>query len=691
MCFIHRSARDFLLRAYLGKDPDCSTEQASPALADLHWACMTTCIDYLGAVESHEYTALPTVGTNALGRRWPFLSYAATFWHSHLELSNHEAATQRSLNRLGTPGSLIFKLWFTIWKDHQSRRESDHRGLPDRPTKVIVWCLLGNEEQVNQSLDRRSLKANYGLRSDDQWTPLMAAAWSGRIEVVTLLLNRPDVSDSRPKQKAEALIYAIERGHTAIAQSLTAFFANPASGPHVLNTVANNETPLSAAILSHNLALALLLLELGADPKLHLNRRTHRKQRCRGCLDAKSTALHYSVLSGWVELSAILLESLPERERGRQYRKLLPIASSRGATSLVKYFVGKADISKLREGTTALYSAARGGHADVVDILLKHGASIHSGDAATNYTLLQFACDFGRTQEIRLLQESSSQWAEGALFQACQSVSAPTVKHLLSSGVSARISKDGIPALQWVLIDGQSLPGTTFGKPAHEESRIEVLKLLLHEGSDLNETDGAGQTSLHRAASRGERQITDFLLSLGANVNLTDQHGNTALDIAARSGDTHWLQTFLQAGSNISNTTWKNVLINADVEIACFLLSSVKHRASTPELSRSGHRTRLVELDPHPSEVYTYFLDCLSSQRFEKAVNYLRYMHITDYAHVRVARCAPLSPWSSFTRWWEESTGQRWSWWPLPGPLPRLRSSETYIYWKCHGVSIAHF
>ncbi|ETS80630.1 hypothetical protein PFICI_08159 [Pestalotiopsis fici W106-1] len=678
--FVHQSVKDFLLYDFIDKRQDGSREHASPQLLNFHRDSLISCIDYLGAVESNEYTALPTVEVKALSLRWPFLSYAATYWHSHLELSNLQAIAQRSLNRLSSPESLIFKLWFEIWKYHQSRGGSGQRGLPERPTKVIVWCLLGNKAQVSHSLNERSMMANGRSRSDNQWTPLMAAAWSGHNEIVTLLLSRPEVRDSRPQQKAEALIYAIERGHTAVAQSLTAFFANPAAGPRVLNTVVNHETALSAAIVSYDLCLAQLLLDLGADPMLHLDRRVHRQRRC-----GVRNSLHYAIYSGVVEPLSLLLDSLPESERQHQYRELLPIASCRGATSSIQYLVRNADIPQLHEGTTALQLAARFGHADVVDILLNHGAPMHHEDKTVVYTIFQFACHFDKTQAARLMQHSSAQWVEGAFFHACQSVSAPTVKHLLSSGVSARVAKEGIPALQWVLIDGESFPGIGFGKPAHEESRIEVLKLLLDAGSDVNKTDGSGQTSLHLAANRGEKQITAFLISRGVDVNLRDRHGNTALDIAASSGDTHWIHSFILAGSEISSRTWKSVLASADVEAACYILDSVTKTASALWPSHSGHGTSFTGLDPHPSEVYFQFLNYHPPQRFTKAANYLRYMHITDYANVRIETCAPLSLWSSFTRWWEEFTGTRWLWWPLPAPLPRLRRGETYIHWKCHG------
>lgn len=62
----------------------------------------------------------------------------------------------------------------------------------------------------------------------------------------------------------------------------------------------------------------------------------------------------------------------------------------------------------------------------------------------------------------------------------------------------------------------------------------EPVEFLLRQGSNPNDMDNDGRTSLHHAASLAWNWMTiDCLLQNGANVNERDHNGMTALDIAA--------------------------------------------------------------------------------------------------------------------------------------------------------------
>ena len=63
-----------------------------------------------------------------------------------------------------------------------------------------------------------------------------------------------------------------------------------------------------------------------------------------------------------------------------------------------------------------------------------------------------------------------------------------------------------------------------------------IFTLLFHvfQGSHvINQTNKAGQTSLHRATEDGHTSIIDVLLSYGAEINFLTAQGQSCLHLAA--------------------------------------------------------------------------------------------------------------------------------------------------------------
>ena len=65
---------------------------------------------------------------------------------------------------------------------------------------------------------------------------------------------------------------------------------------------------------------------------------------------------------------------------------------------------------------------------------------------------------------------------------------------------------------------------------------IEVCRVLLAAGADVDATQHGGFTPLHEAAQHGDVEMSELFLSAGANPSLTTATGETAADLAAAAG-----------------------------------------------------------------------------------------------------------------------------------------------------------
>jgi len=71
---------------------------------------------------------------------------------------------------------------------------------------------------------------------------------------------------------------------------------------------------------------------------------------------------------------------------------------------------------------------------------------------------------------------------------------------------------------------------------AIEEKNMDVIKLLLKAGANVNKADKYGNAPLYKAASTGQLEVVKLLIDNGADVNKANDNGNTPLYIAAEKG-----------------------------------------------------------------------------------------------------------------------------------------------------------
>ena len=68
--------------------------------------------------------------------------------------------------------------------------------------------------------------------------------------------------------------------------------------------------------------------------------------------------------------------------------------------------------------------------------------------------------------------------------------------------------------------------------PGEEPATLEVVRMLVELGANVNAVNAAGDTALHRAASKRFDTVVGFLADRGAILNARDEQGRTPLACA---------------------------------------------------------------------------------------------------------------------------------------------------------------
>jgi ankyrin repeat protein len=171
-------------------------------------------------------------------------------------------------------------------------------------------------------------------------------------------------------------------------------------------------------------------------------------------------------------------------------------------------------------GQTALMWAVAERHAEIVRLLLEHGADVKARTIATEALVNKGELRYGLS--VTELVETGG--STPILFAARQG-DVDSTRYLIASGADVNdASPDGTSAL---VIAAHSNNGA-------------VAQVLLENGADQNAA-GSGYTALHAAILRGDLELTKALLGRGANPNAVLAKGT----IVRRNGPDFALPTTL--------------------------------------------------------------------------------------------------------------------------------------------------
>jgi ankyrin repeat protein len=252
-------------------------------------------------------------------------------------------------------------------------------------------------------------------------------------------------------------------------------------------------------------------------------------------------ALHWAVRVGDRETAERLVQAGADVDAESRYGVTpLTLAIGAGNAALTRWLLDSgADAARPdRAGEPPLAQAARMGSAAVIAALLERGATVDARDADYGQTALMVAARDGHREAARLLLDAGADVDAATTAEEVPRFVPPSESPPgLSRGV-------GIVRAGWPEDRGKRFPAggsKTALLYAAREGHLDVVRLLVERGANLEQADGNGVTPLISAiinasvfrVNRTDRTdhlaVAQFLIDSGANVDAMDWYGQTPL------------------------------------------------------------------------------------------------------------------------------------------------------------------
>ncbi|KAJ5743751.1 hypothetical protein N7533_008621 [Penicillium manginii] len=513
---IHQSVNDFLYQKGLPwMAARARSQPLSPKNDEVILECQKSlyqsCLDYL-TIESlqglnarafEKYTVKFAQQKEDLQGR-PFIHYAVVYLFVHAGKAQDSRPNTLENDLRGL--KRIFELWLNTYRTIDTSR------CPPKDSQLIHIATAANMSHAVASL-LTSNPESIGKEDSNGNTVLHIASQHGHVELAALLKQRGSNCLARNKRDETPLVLALQNDHLELARWLIEEMKD-------LNTATEFDLALQEASYKNQRDMIQLLKAAGANISFEGGK--------------YGSALQAAASLGSIEVVRILLnDDAKVNSRGGKFGTALQAAAFMMETDGVKLLLQFGAGVNQRGGIydTPLQAAATRENLDIVKSLLDAGAKVNLKGGRYG-SAIQAACASQSFETMELLLEA------GADVDSYGDHDLKTIQ--------AYSKEDWLDA---------ELPRERYDtalQSATVANRIDVVRLLLHFGANVNQRGSEYQTALYTAARFGRADIVKCLIDAQAKVTLKGGVYGTALQAAAAGGWTQIVKMLIDAGANVN-------------------------------------------------------------------------------------------------------------------------------------------
>ena len=460
-------------------------------------------------------------------------------------------------------------------------------------------------------------------------TALMLASCSGKVEIVRLLLQHPEINvNQQDADGSTALSLASKAGCAEIVDLLL-------KKPHIKVDLVDSgrRSPLRLAAERNYFFIVQSLLDGGADSALE-------------DLQGGTAILRAVDYGGQAALETMIGLGVDLTCKDRDGRGLVHSASTNGYPEILRLLIGEGLDPSLPDhnGITPLHDASRHGKLEVTKVLLDLGAK-HLLKDKFHRTPLTVAWQYQKTEIMSLLRlvplngEPPEQlpqelpvWSLAALgFKNLISISIETRKDELTmtepgsenSALHCAIHADEPEVLRILLQDGKMYPDCHnhyLRTPLHLAAltdNLPAVKLLIEFKANLDSEDQWGKTALFYAQSYHYLPIAVALIDAGARVDPASIDVQTLFFKAVELGNVKVVRRLVDDKAHNVDVWAKNSDGTRAIQIAIDAddIEMIRALRSSPSFHYTFHEKNEDEEEGHGAS------DSMDSVDFEKKMS----------------------------------------------------------------------
>eukprot|EP00756_Hemistasia_phaeocysticola_P060802 Hpha_TRINITY_DN4336_c0_g1::TRINITY_DN4336_c0_g1_i1::g.49991::m.49991/K21440/ANKRD50; ankyrin repeat domain-containing protein 50 len=440
-------------------------------------------------------------------------------------------------------------------------------------TPCITAAGEGKTYMLRLLIDRG---ADVNKADNDGRTPCIAATARDKRAALKLLIERgADVNRADNKGRTPCITAVAGSRESRSTDTLRLLIEN---GADVNAADKEGHTPCYLAAMSGHAAALRFLMDHGANiDKACAQALKEGKKKLLRVLTEHGCA--WAVRQGRADLLSWLLI---RRRPKRTHSTLCIAAVAEGTADVLRVLIDNgANINKAgKGGCTPCIIAAAEGKADILRLLIDHGANVNKADKDGRTPCIA-ATTRGKVIALKLLIEQGAdvnradRRGRTPCTEAIMRGRKDILRLLLDHGADANRVGKGTPwyiagspcflaamrgdaVMLSLLKDNGADVDVSFALAVHKGAAVDVLRLLIQSGADVNKADKSGRTPCVKATAWGNAGALKLLIDHGVDVNKADRSGRTPCIEACRCRTVDMLKLLLDHGADVNKADESN-------------------------------------------------------------------------------------------------------------------------------------